>query len=157
MLISKLCPKLKDSSGQSLIEVLIGVAVAMVVVSALVGLGITSLRQSTLNKNKQLALSLANSIAEQLRLYRDSNSVADFPDSISGDCLSIDGSIVSCDDFINYPGSTIFDYMVSSESLPAEVDASSRLLKIQVRFATSSGSGYETISIYSLLSNWNEL
>ncbi|PIS21081.1 hypothetical protein COT52_00435 [candidate division WWE3 bacterium CG08_land_8_20_14_0_20_43_13] len=156
MLISKLCPKLKDSSGQSLIEVLIGVAVAMVVVSALVGLGITSLRQSTLNKNKQLALSLANSIAEQLRLYRDSNSVTDFPDSASGNCLSYDGSnVVLCGSFLDYPGSTVFDYMVSSEPLPAGVALSSRLLMIQVRFAISSG--YETISIYSLLSNWNEL
>lgn len=131
----------------------------MVVVAALVGLGVTSLRQANFTKSKQIASSLADTIAEEMRSYRDANSINDFPlpdnacNPVSVSSFSVYG-VGDCS-WIAYPERAGFSYRISSLNLPGGVSSNARLLRIQVRFATSSSSsGYEIVTVNTLLSKW---
>jgi len=155
---------LRDQLGQSLIEVLAGVAVAVVVVGALVGLGVSSIRQSNLAKNKELAGRIANNLVEQLRAFRDESGVDSLPD-VDTDCtlinvggLSIyvggeDAPITLCD-FQPYSPDPTFSYKITSLNLSPNIAAGSRLLLIEVRFSTSSGE--EIVPASVIFSSWRE-
>ena len=62
--------------GQTLIEALLSVAVAIIVVVALVGVGITSMRTANFGKNQAEAVRLARQNLEILRSQRDASWLA---------------------------------------------------------------------------------
>lgn len=57
--------------GQSLIEALAAIAVTMLVVTSLVGLGVGAIRSATVSRNRFLAVSYAQEGMEAIRSVRD--------------------------------------------------------------------------------------
>ncbi len=75
----------KSQKGQTLIEVLAGLSLILIVVTALIGMGIVALKASTSARNRTVAAKLANEGMEIARSVRDQGSlsdVVDFDDSV---------------------------------------------------------------------------
>ena len=66
--------KTKLLSGQTLVETVAALAVAIIIVAALVGMSVTSLRASNLSRSKAIAAQLLSEETERARIYRDTNS-----------------------------------------------------------------------------------
>lgn len=64
----------RKSSGQGLIELIAALAIIMIVLLALAGVGIMSIKNSDLAKNKALATKYAQEGMEKVRAYRDQSS-----------------------------------------------------------------------------------
>jgi len=95
-------------SGQSLIELVAALTIIMIVLLALAGAGLMSIRNSDLAKNKALATKYAQEGMEKVRAYRDQNGWTVF----SGACDTLGTSLalpalpapltraITCDDTI---------------------------------------------------------
>lgn len=57
--------------GQSIIEAAVAIAIASLIITALVGLGIGALRSATISKNRSMATSYAQEAMEATRSIRD--------------------------------------------------------------------------------------
>lgn len=66
-------PASKTGNGQTLLEVVIALAVALLVILALVRVTITSIRNAGFAKNQALATQYAQEAMEKIRAYRDQN------------------------------------------------------------------------------------
>lgn len=64
---------MKKKSGQSLLEVVMAMAIAVVVISGLVSAVTLAVRNSTFAKNQTLATKYAQEGLEKVRAYRDQN------------------------------------------------------------------------------------
>lgn len=73
--------RLKNENGQSLIEVLVALAVMVIVILALVRVTTVSIRNATFAKNRALATKYAQEWIEETRKSRDNNSVSFFNDT----------------------------------------------------------------------------
>lgn len=69
---------MKKEKGQSLIEVIIALGVAVLVILALVRVTIIAIRNARYAKNKALATQHAQRVLETIRAYRDENTWAVF-------------------------------------------------------------------------------
>lgn len=73
--------------GQTLIETIVTMAVAVIIIAALVGMAVTSLRSSSLSRSRALASQLLVEETERARIYRDANGLsgleADIPGGLS--------------------------------------------------------------------------
>lgn len=73
-----------NEKGQTLLEMVVVIAVALLVVSALTFATISSLRNSQYAKNQSLATKLAQEGVEKVRVIRDRNGVVNFKYSEGG-------------------------------------------------------------------------
>ncbi len=64
--------------GQTLIETVAAMAVAVIIIAALVGMAVTSLRSSNLSRSKAIATQLLSEEIERVRIYRDNSANAYF-------------------------------------------------------------------------------
>ena len=62
---------MKSRKGQSIIEAAVAIAIASLIITALVGLGIGALRSAAVSKNRSMATSYAQEAMEAIRSIRD--------------------------------------------------------------------------------------
>jgi len=62
----------RSQEGQTLIEVVAGIGLLVIVVTALIGMGIVALKTSTSARNRTVAAKLASEEVELVRAFRDS-------------------------------------------------------------------------------------
>jgi len=67
--------------GQSLIEMVIALAVTLVAIVALVQVSVTAIRNANFAKNQTLATNYAQAVVEKVRAYRDENDWSTFVDN----------------------------------------------------------------------------
>ncbi len=68
----------QSQKGQTLIEVVAGIGLLTIVVTALIGMGVVALKTSTSARNRTVAVKLASEGMELVRSERDQNSWDDF-------------------------------------------------------------------------------
>jgi Tfp pilus assembly protein PilV len=73
--------KLKNQQGQSLIEVVIALSIAIVVAVAFTNVTITSVRNAQFAKNQNLATKYAQQTIEYIRAIRDQDRIVGYPNS----------------------------------------------------------------------------
>ena len=76
-----------NEKGQSLLEVLVALAIVVIVILALVGVTTVSIRNATFAKNRALATKYAQEWMEEARKSRDEDSISFF---IDGSCYVSD-------------------------------------------------------------------
>lgn len=69
---------LREEKGQSLVEVIVALAVALIVILALVRVTVTSIHNASFAKNQALATQYAQEGMEKIRAYRDQNDWSTF-------------------------------------------------------------------------------
>jgi Tfp pilus assembly protein PilV len=126
---------LNNRKGQSLVEMLIAVAVVAVVVSSLTMLGISAMRSSDQAKKKSTAVKLANKGIELVRYCRDQS---DSWSAFLSDCASPSGWSVPAD----YTGQINI-----VEEVPGRA-----LVTVTVSFTDSAGTHDSVAETY--LTNW---
>lgn len=141
-----------DQSGQSLIEALAALVVAIVVIVALIGLGIASMRSANLAKNNATAAKIANRDMEIAISIADNWDWASPP--IDGDTYYIDYGpplLIQSGGPVTDPGSIFRRGLEISTPNPPNPDE--RELIITVTFTTSSGD-HDTI-LRTYVTNWH--
>lgn len=78
-----------NENGQSLVEVVIALGIAVIIVIAFTNATITSVRNSQYSKNQNLATKYAQESIELIRAIRDQNTVG----SVSGDSINTWGDL----------------------------------------------------------------
>ena len=69
-----------NQRGQTLIEVVVGIGLLVIVVTALIGLGVVAMKASTSARNRTVGAKLANEGMEMARSVRDQGSLGDVAD-----------------------------------------------------------------------------
>ena len=69
---------MKKNTGQSLVEMVVAIAVVLLVILALVAVTTVSVRNASFSRNQALATKYAQEAVEKVRAYRDQNSWSDF-------------------------------------------------------------------------------
>jgi len=88
---------MSKASGQSLVEMIVAIAVMMVVVVSLISVATTSLRNASFSRDQALATKYAQDAIENVRSQRNQNPW----DSFATECININcGTILSG---ISYP------------------------------------------------------
>lgn len=95
--------KMLNDKGQTLIELIIVVAVSVIIIGALVFAIIASLRNAQFSKNQSLATKLAQEGIERVRSGRDRNKCID---NLGDTVKSWNGNNSSC------PGGSIWNYQI---------------------------------------------
>ena len=129
---------LKNQKGQTLVEVLAGLGLILIVVTALIGMGVVALKASTSARNRTVAAKLANEGMEIARSVRDQNSLADVDTGtaeLSGDDTTV-GSVTFTRTW------DISDVVVGEKK------------KITVEVSWPESSGTKTSSVTSYLTDW---
>lgn len=144
-----------SSNGQSLVEVVVAVALIFTAVVALLGLATASLKGTGFSNNKTKAVKLANEEMELVRAYRDSKAWSLFKINLADNCS----------------GTTDNDYCSIGDSgfLTLEEDAESRgiftryftgevvsddKVKITIYVTWQSHGEDQEVTISSVLTNW---
>ena len=141
--------------GQTLVESLLAIAVAVLVVTALVGVGISSMRSASFGKNQAEAVRLASQNLEVLQSKRDADwgafyGVATGCTSSSKCCYYYAGSyqlqqptdVAHCKS-----GDVSTSFWSTSSTLNVSVDVTSTA-------SFSEGSTLRTVTINRTFSNW---
>lgn len=125
-----------NQRGQTLIEVVAGVGLLMIVVTALIGLGVVAMKTSTSARNRTVAAKLANEGMELVRSERDQNAWDDFVTLTWADQVVGVGSV----DFTRK--TTVTDTAESNKK------------KITVIVEWPESSGTKSVSVTSYLTDW---
>ena len=131
--------------GQSLVEALAAIAVTMLVVTSLVGLGVGAIRSATVSRNRSLAVSYAQEGMEAIRSIRDRG----YGELKTGDPykLSWDGSKWSL-----VAGTEQLDSFFDRNFKITSIDSGK--VQIIVRVMWTDRGGNHTVSLDSYLTNW---
>ena len=139
-IISELNFDPNQESGQSLLEVVIALAVALLVVIALVRLSVTSIRNATFAKNRALATRFAQEWIEETRQVRDEEG-GEFFDAQSAN---------DCDDIGNDPdGRGIFN-----RTRDCTLSGDSQTMTVTVVVFWSDAQGDHSLELTTSLTNW---
>ncbi len=142
--------------GQTLIEVAAVMGIAVIVVAALVGLGLTAMRSSGYAKSRALSTELANEAIEAMRIKRDSST--DFGGDFTNGCYALGsghrivsgmvvcGNVLDCSNFQTYE-SLKYNISVSDSTNP-----SGKKVTATVCFTDSAGVHKTVVS--TLLTEW---
>lgn len=128
----------KSQKGQTLVEVLAGLGLILIVVTALIGMGVIALKTSSSARNRTIAVKLANEGMEMARAVRDQQGF-DLLVSIPAQGVDVDGD--GTDDFTR-------ETVVSVDPL----DSGKKLVVVTVSWAESSGT--KSVSVTSYLTDW---
>ncbi len=123
---------IKSQSGQTLVEVLTGLGLILVVVTALIGMGVIALKASTSARNRTIAAKLASEGMELARSVRDQGSLSDVVDD--SDSVTV--------------GSVTFT------RTRTVTDVSADKKKIVVGISWEESSGTKSVSVTSYLTDW---
>ena len=121
----------KSQKGQTLIEVLAGLGLILIVVTALIGMGVVALKASTSARNRTVAAKLANEGMEVARSVRDQSGLA---------------AVVNANDSVTV-GSVTF-----TRARTVTGTASKKTIVVAVSWPESSGT--KTTSVTSYLTDW---
>jgi len=81
---------MRDQAGQTLVEMVVAIAVLIVVILALLSITTTSIRNASFSRDQVLATKYAQEAMEKVRSWRDQNSWNDFLSAcITPSCGSI--------------------------------------------------------------------
>ena len=130
--------KRKESyeAGQTLIEVVAGIGLLVIVVTALIGLGVIALKTSSSARNRTIAVKLANEGMELVRAARDQNTWTDFV------ALSWPDQDITV-------GSTTF---TRKTTVADTSDPGKKKITVAVEWTESSGT--KSVSVTSYLTDW---
>lgn len=141
----------RSEVGQTLVESLLAIAVAVLVVTALVGVGISSMRTANFGKNQAEAVRLASQQLEVLQSMRDAG------------WLAFESSVTSCT--IGSPCCVVYagSYSVGT-TCPATGDITATFwstgsvanvsVDVTSRASFSEGSTNRTVTLNRTFSNW---
>lgn len=136
--------------GQSLIEALAAIAVTMLVVTSLVGLGVSAIRSATVSRNRASAVSYAQEGMEAIRSIRDRG----YGELNSFECVGgakkiyWSGSRWECQSGAEaIPDSIFTRSFTASEVTPGKLQVA-----VQVTWIDNAGS--HTMNLDSYLTNW---
>jgi len=125
-----------NQKGQTLVEVLAGLGLILIVVTALIGMGVVALKASTSARNRTVAAKLANEGMELVRSERDQNTWDDFVTlTWSNQSITV--------------GSVAF---IRKTAITATADSGKKKIVVTVEWPESSGT--KTTSVTSYLTDW---
>jgi len=124
---------LKNQKGQTLVEVLAGLGLILIVVTALIGMGIVALKASTSARNRTVAAKLANEGMEIARSKRDQDGLS---------------TVVDVSDDVTVGSVTFTRERVVSGPDPTK----KKTIVVTVSWPESSGT--KTASVTSYLTDW---
>jgi hypothetical protein len=122
--------------GQTLVEVLAGLGLILIVVTALIGMGVVALKTSTAARNQTVAAKLADEGMEIARSVRDQSGFTALT-SVPAQGIDVDGD--GDDDFTRQTD-------VSLESAGKK--------RVVVTVSWSESSGTKSVSVSSYLTDW---
>jgi len=125
-----------NQRGQTLIEVVAGIGLLVIVVTALIGMGIVALKTSTSARNRTVAAKLASEGMEIARSVRDQSGL-DAVVSIPAQDIDVDGD-----------GDTDF----TRQTDVSLVAAGKKQVTVAVSWPESSGT--KSVSVTSYLTDW---
>lgn len=120
-----------SQKGQTLIEVLAGLSLILIVVTALIGMGVVALKTSTAARNRTVAAKLANEGMEIARSVRDQSGLA---------------AVVNANDSVTV-GSVTF-----TRARTVTGTAEKKTILVTITWPESSGT--KTTSVTSFLTDW---
>ena len=91
---------MKKASGQSLVEMVVAIAVVLIVIVALVAVTTVSVRNASFSRNQALATKYAQEAIEKVRAYREQNTW----DSFKSNCSAVISGISLPSPFSFYSG-----------------------------------------------------
>ena len=130
-------PTFKKSKGQTLVEIILAVAVAITVIVALVTLSVSAMRYAQSSMMRSVGEKLATGGIEAVRITRN-NSVTGYDDILSGTYQVSDGVLSPCSTGfceINY-GNYKFTRKIS---VSGEVANSYKNIYVEVRWQEGAG------------------
>lgn len=136
---------MSEEKGQSLVEMIVAIAVMMVVVVSLISVATTSLRNASFSRDQSLATKYAQDAIENVRAYRDQNPWRTF----TSNCETILTGIVLPSPFSFSPGLDCY--------VPGGVDNCSEAeqnceVKVVVSWADAKGTHKSELT--TRLTNW---
>lgn len=147
-----------NQSGQTLIETVAAMAVAVIMVAALVGLGILAVRTAMTAKKKAISTRLANQAMEATRIYRDTGGYSE----LSNGCLTIqsDGSIDEetgpglCTPAFPkvHPLNDDFQYKIEISEKSGECENTCRVINVVVQWVDAGGT--HPVELETYLTDW---
>ena len=132
--------------GQSLIEALAAIAVTMLVVTSLVGLGVSAIRSATVSRNRALAVAYAQEAMEAIRSIRD-RGYGELSACSGTRKLFWSGSRWECQSGAETLDSIFTRSFTASEVTPGK-------LQVAVRVTWIDNAGSHTMNLDSYLTNW---
>ncbi len=144
-----------SSNGQSLVEVVVAVALIFTAVVALLGLATASLKGTGFSNNKTKAVKLANEEMELVRAYRDSKAWSLFKGDVADNCTG-----ATVDDYCNIEDSGVLTLEGDAESsgifsryFTGEVVSDDKV-RITVYVTWQSHGEDQVVTVSSVLTNW---
>lgn len=138
--------------GQTLVEVAAALGVAVIIIAALVGLGIASMRSANFSKNRSMSVQLANEALEAMRVWRDSGNP--FPATTACYSLTMGGRIGSsavCGSFQPYGSGLGYEI----RAVPGDfVSGSATKLTVTATVRFTDSAGVHETAASTVLTNW---
>lgn len=161
MKVAKLKYKHNKRKGETLIEVVLAVGLAVMVLFALVVLGSTAVKTGTSSSRRAEAEKLASSGVEAIRYKRDASGF----DSLANGCYQISGSdVAKINDTCVDPGSWITISLGTGNSFDRKIEIASyagsttmKKITSTARWVETGGSGTgetKSVVISTVLSKW---
>lgn len=151
-------PFIESQKGQTLVESLLAVAVSVIVVVALVGVGITSMRTASFGRDQAEAVRLASQALEILRSQRDSNWTTFASTLQLNNCSSVTGSccLNSSMAIIHYDSSLclVSNYYDTSFSYDAASFDPLNLVTITSHVKFNEGQTQRDVTLTETFTNW---
>ena len=133
--------------GQTLVEVLAGLGMILIVVTALIGMGVVALKASTSARNRTVAAKLASEEMELVRGFRDSEGFSD-----------LSAEVVNCGTNCYVSGSSV---IAGTETVQTNFTRYFTLstvvagkIKVIATVEWPESSGTKTTSVTSYLTDW---
>ena len=132
--------------GQTLVEVLAGLGMILIVVTALIGMGVVALKASTSARNRTVAAKLASEEMELVRGFRDSEGFSNLACShASGKChINASGGIDGDTETVQ---TNFTRYFTLSTVVAGKI-------KVIATVEWPESSGTKTTSVTSYLTDW---
>ncbi len=142
-----------SNKGQTLVEALLSVAVAVIVVVALVGVGITAMRTANFGRDQAEAVRQASQMMELLRSQRDTdwasfNSVMISCTTATPCCLNSSGAV------INYSADSCLVNNVYDTSFAASIDGVTGYVTVTNHVKFNEGQIVRDVTLTQTFTNW---
>ena len=147
--------------GQTLVETVAALAVTVIIITALVGMAVTSLRSSNLSRSKAIASQLLSEEIEKVRIYRDANTFG----GLTADLTAL-RTLQACNTNVGpYYVNSSNNLVGSSETVSlnslnfsryfyACLSASSTQLRVTATVSWNDSAGTHPIKATTYFSNW---
>lgn len=153
-------PLAENAKGQTLVETVAALAVTVIIITALVGMAVTSLRSSNLSRSKAIATQLLSEEIEKVRIYRDVNTFSGLMLDLgltTEVCPSIVGPLYINSSQIVVSGSET----VTSNNLTFSrffsaclTDATYKVIEVRATVSWNDSAGAHPIKATTYFSNW---